>query len=202
MTLNELLTININNEARPSRADAVKNRQTLLEAAARLFAERGVEAVTMSEIAQAAHVGKGTLYRHFANKTALCHALLDHEQRELQQRTFARLNDRTASPRETLEWFLAEVAAFVWHNLPLLYVIGDARAPLPLDNPAHRWWRQTIRALLSRCGASGDIEYWTETLYVMVDVAALRCQRDTRGFDLDRVTRGLLALLDRILAAT
>lgn len=199
MASDEIFTIN--GQERPPRADAVKNRQTLLDVAARLFAERGVEAVTMSEIAEAANVGKGTLYRHFASKTELCHALLDHEQRELQQRTFARLNDRNAAPRETLEWFLTEVAAFVWHNLPLLYVIGDARAPLPLDNPAHHWWRQTIRALLSRCGASGDLDYWAETLYVMVDVAALRCQHDTRGFDLDRSTRGLLALLDRILIA-
>lgn len=192
--------LRIHGQERLPRADAIKNRQVLLDTASRLFAQQGVESVTMSEIAEAANVGKGTLYRHFASKTELCHALLDQEQRELQQRTLERLNDAHADPRQTLEWFLTQVAAFVWHNLPLLYVIGDARAPMPLENPAHRWWRQTIRALLIRCGVSGDIDYWADTLYVMADVVALRCQHDARGFDLERSTRGLLALLDRILA--
>lgn len=44
------------------RADAVRNRARLLEAAARLVAERGAEHVTMHEVSQVAGVGKGTLW--------------------------------------------------------------------------------------------------------------------------------------------
>src|ERR1700681_911104 len=58
------------------RSDAARHRQQVLEAAARLFAERGVQAVTMEEIAQAAGVGKGTLYRRYAGKGQLVLALM------------------------------------------------------------------------------------------------------------------------------
>jgi AcrR family transcriptional regulator len=57
-------------EARPLRADARRNRDALLVAAAAQFAERGVEA-PLEEIARQAGVGIGTLYRHFPTRDAL-----------------------------------------------------------------------------------------------------------------------------------
>jgi AcrR family transcriptional regulator len=56
--------------ARPLRADARRNRDALLVAAAAQFAERGVEA-PLEEIARRAGVGIGTLYRHFPTRDAL-----------------------------------------------------------------------------------------------------------------------------------
>ncbi len=58
------------------RADAARNRVRLLEAAARLVAERGAEHVTMHEVAEAAGVGKGTLFRRFGDRDGLLLALL------------------------------------------------------------------------------------------------------------------------------
>ncbi|MEL6216458.1 MAG: helix-turn-helix domain-containing protein, partial [Pseudomonadota bacterium] len=68
----------------PSRADARRNRKLLLETAQALFEANGVDAVSMTAIADAADVGKGTLYRHFPNKAALCNALLDEDMHALQ----------------------------------------------------------------------------------------------------------------------
>lgn len=67
------------------RADAARNRILVLAAAERLFAERGVPGVTMDDVAAAAGVGKGTLYRRFGDKGGLAMALLDEQERELQQ---------------------------------------------------------------------------------------------------------------------
>lgn len=57
------------------RADAVRNRDRLLDAAAALFAERGVD-VPLDEIARRAGVSIGTLYNHFPNRGALLDAVL------------------------------------------------------------------------------------------------------------------------------
>ncbi len=64
-------------EARPRRlrADAARNRRVLLDAAAAVFAEHGTE-VSISEIAQRAGIGKGTVFRHFASKENLVAAIL------------------------------------------------------------------------------------------------------------------------------
>ena len=57
------------------RADAQRNRQQLMTAAADLFAERGVD-VPLDEIARRAGVSIGTLYNHFPNRGALLDAVL------------------------------------------------------------------------------------------------------------------------------
>jgi AcrR family transcriptional regulator len=61
--------------AASSRSDAVRNRRLLLDAAAKTFAERGVE-VSIAEIAQCAGVGKGTVFRHFSSKEELLAAIM------------------------------------------------------------------------------------------------------------------------------
>jgi AcrR family transcriptional regulator len=50
------------------RGDAARNRALLLDAARRLIASRGTDTVTMDEIAAAAGVGKGTLFRRFDSR--------------------------------------------------------------------------------------------------------------------------------------
>jgi AcrR family transcriptional regulator len=60
---------------RTLRRDAAINRQRLLDAASQVFAERGLDA-SVEEVARAAGVGMGTLYRRFATKEALISALV------------------------------------------------------------------------------------------------------------------------------
>jgi AcrR family transcriptional regulator len=55
---------------RPLRRDAERNRQRILAAAAAVFTERGLDA-TLDEVARAAGVGVGTVYRRFPDKEAL-----------------------------------------------------------------------------------------------------------------------------------
>jgi AcrR family transcriptional regulator len=54
----------------PMRADARRNRERLLAAAASAFAEHGADA-PLEDIARSAGVGIGTLYRHFPTRLAL-----------------------------------------------------------------------------------------------------------------------------------
>ncbi len=60
---------------RTLRADARRNREAVLAAAKKLFADQGLEA-QMPDVAKAAKVGVGTVYRHFPNKADLIAALV------------------------------------------------------------------------------------------------------------------------------
>jgi AcrR family transcriptional regulator len=79
-------------EGRPLRADARRNHERLLAAAAEAFAEHGIE-VGVAEIARRAGVGAGTLFRHFPTKHDLLLAILE---------------DRFAEVRAALATALAE----------------------------------------------------------------------------------------------
>src|SRR5262245_58119630 len=67
------------------RGDAARNRLLLLDAARKLIAERGADAVTMDEIAATAGVGKGTLFRRFGSRAGLMMVLLDEDDRCFQE---------------------------------------------------------------------------------------------------------------------
>ncbi|MCX4460203.1 TetR/AcrR family transcriptional regulator (plasmid) [Streptomyces sp. NBC_01340] len=67
---------------RPLRADAQRNEDKLLEAAAAAFAREGVGA-SVKDIARAAGVGVGTLYRRFPSKELLIAAIYRHEVQRL-----------------------------------------------------------------------------------------------------------------------
>jgi AcrR family transcriptional regulator len=60
---------------RPLRADARRNREKVLEAGRAVFSEQGRDA-QMDDVARAAGVGVGTVYRHFPTKEALIEALM------------------------------------------------------------------------------------------------------------------------------
>lgn len=63
--------------ARKTKEEAQQTRLQLLEAAERLFSERGVAHTTLNDIATAAGLTRGAIYWHFQNKTDLIHALWD-----------------------------------------------------------------------------------------------------------------------------
>ena len=64
--------------ARSKRADALRNQQTLLDAAAEVFVTSGVDA-PIREIAARAGVGIGTIYRHFPTRADLVVAVYRHQ---------------------------------------------------------------------------------------------------------------------------
>ena len=65
----------VKSENRPLRSDAAKNRERLLTAAGQVFEQKGLEA-SVADVARAAGVGMGTLYRRFPSKEALIEALV------------------------------------------------------------------------------------------------------------------------------
>ncbi len=77
---------------RPLRADAARNRRRVLESAAELFADRGID-VTLDEIARHAGLGVGTVYRRFPDREALVEALFEQRMDEQVVRMRAAVED-------------------------------------------------------------------------------------------------------------
>lgn len=63
--------------ARRTKADALRTREALLDAAERLFQQQGVSGTSLAEIARAASVTRGAVYWHFDGKASLLNAMLD-----------------------------------------------------------------------------------------------------------------------------
>jgi AcrR family transcriptional regulator len=199
MLMNDLPLLSLDDKA--PRADAQRNRRRLMETAQKLFESGQFEAATMSEIAQLAGVGKGTLYRHFSDKSDLCHALLDQAMREFQARTLFHLH-QTETPKQKLLWFLGEVLRYVDRHMLLLSEAAEqgrkARAQM-LNHPAHIWWRQTIVGLLEQIPYQGDTNYAADMLYIMLDVQTLQFQREIRGYSLERMIAALHHVANQLI---
>ncbi len=138
------------------RSDALRNRQRLLEAADAMFREHGVE-VSVGEIAEAAGVGRGTVFRNFASKDALIAAVLAE-----------RINEVLAVGRELLEKdaddvevtfrFVEELVARQDENRALLQTITeDSPLIAPELQRAHLAMMELLDALLARGKRAGAI---------------------------------------------
>lgn len=191
---------------RHERADAAANRALILHTAERLFRERGVENVCMAEIAEAAGVGKGTLYRRFANKGELCLALMDTQMAEFQNAMLTLFNGLSAQGvpyLEQLATFLRSLVEFTEIHSPLLVEVqragmiqNDERLNLP-----HFWQYMTVSALLRSADRAGeldqglDLDYLGEALLAPLQVDYFRFQRHARGYTVERISDGLRSLV-------
>ncbi|WP_033213140.1 TetR/AcrR family transcriptional regulator [Kitasatospora phosalacinea] len=97
--------------ARSKRADAVRNQQTLLDAAAEVFVTSGIDA-PIRQIAARAGVGLGTLYRHFPTRADLVTAVY-HHQIEACAEAGPKLLADAASPFDALRQWVGLFADFL-----------------------------------------------------------------------------------------
>ncbi|MBX5443395.1 MAG: helix-turn-helix transcriptional regulator [Solirubrobacteraceae bacterium] len=137
---------------RPLRRDAERNRRRILAAARTVFAERGLD-VSMDEIARAAGVGVGTVYRRFPDRDQLVSALFEDEMNGvigLAQRCLA-LDD----PWEGVVTFLEEMchrAAADRGLKQLLLSTGRARCEIERTRDA---LHPLVTELVDRAQAAG-----------------------------------------------
>jgi AcrR family transcriptional regulator len=96
--------------SRKPRADALRNRDLLLEAAKSVFSAGGPEA-SLEAVARTAGVGIGTLYRHFPTREALFEAVYRHEVQQLAD--LAERLKKETRPIEALRQWMRSIVKFV-----------------------------------------------------------------------------------------
>ena len=138
------------------RQDALRNRERVLEAADQMFRERGVE-VSVGEIADAAGVGRGTLFRNFNNKDALIAAVVVVRLGEVMD--FGRdLLEHDPDDAEVAFTFVTGLVERQEENRALLQsVTDDLMMVVPELNRAHAAMLELMGALLARGKRVGAI---------------------------------------------
>jgi AcrR family transcriptional regulator len=134
------------------RQDALRNRERLLEAADTMFRERGVE-VSVGEIADAAGVGRGTLFRNFKNKDALIAAVVGEVMEFGRQ-----LLEHDPDDAEVAFKFVTGLVERQEENRALLQSVTDELfMAVPELNRAHTAMMELMGALLARGKRIGAI---------------------------------------------
>jgi AcrR family transcriptional regulator len=134
------------------RADAARNRARVLRAAERLFAERDGRELTMERVADAAGVGKATLYRRYPDVRSIALALLDEHEHDLQERLLRGPPPLGpgAPPAERLAAFYGAMVELLERHghLALAAETGERR----YGTGAYRAWQLHVAALLADAG--------------------------------------------------
>lgn len=194
--------------ARGERSDAAENRRRILSEAERLFIEQGVANVAMQDIARAAGVGQGTLYRRYTSKSALCLALLDDQMAAFQNEVFAHLRVMTASRAPKLDqlfWFIGALVQFAERHAPLLCAaqLDTLPAAMRFHDSPFVWQRLTVAGLLQSGIDTGEIR--PEIDVPMVAEALLApthapvfsmLRRPEAGYTLERISAGIRQLAE------
>ncbi len=140
------------------RADAARNRERILKAARRLVRRKPLDAICMDAIAEAAGVGKGTLYRRFPDRAALAHALLDEDTRQLQDRALAGFElPPTATSVEHVLALLGELFDFALDHGSLLVAAHERHRDVHYDHPAYAWQRTLLVGHLKLAMRRGEV---------------------------------------------
>jgi AcrR family transcriptional regulator len=142
-------------QERPLRADALRNRARILEAAEVVFASEGIEA-PVDDIAEKAGVGVGTVYRHFPNKEKLCEAILIDRLRALIEDARAQ-----ADAEDPVAAFFGFLAHFVELGVAKRHLIDAVMgAGLDFEEAAAREkedLREAVGVLLCRAQEAGAV---------------------------------------------
>jgi AcrR family transcriptional regulator len=142
------------NRTRRPRADAERNRERLLAAAVKAFAQSAE--VPLEDVARRAHVGIGTLYRHFPTRAALIEAAYRHEVAQLCAPVVR--SSRTLAPEAALQ---AWMERFIQYVAAKRGMIDALRSVVSADSELYAHTREQIitalRSLLSEAAASGAI---------------------------------------------
>jgi AcrR family transcriptional regulator len=140
---------------RRPRADAERNRLRLLATAKTVFAEKGARA-SLNQIAKAAGIGAGTLYRHFPTRDALIEAVYLNETRQFADA--AGPLSSSLPPVEALrEWLLIFVDYIVTKRLMAETLYSIAGGPGAMFAQSWGWVKAALKMLTDRAAESGDL---------------------------------------------
>ncbi|MGI5482752.1 TetR/AcrR family transcriptional regulator [Streptomyces lavendofoliae] len=143
---------------RAERADAADNRRRIMEAAARIVAEKGPGALTMNAVAHETGMGVGTVYRRFGDVAQLLFALLDEREKRFQEAfmTGPPPLGPDAPPLERLRAFLHALADRVTGQLDMMLAAETAAPSARYSSGAYATMHTHVTVLVTRVRPESD----------------------------------------------
>ncbi|TCC10219.1 TetR/AcrR family transcriptional regulator [Kribbella soli] len=189
-------------EPRPERADARRNRLRVLEAAERLFTERGVKNVSLDAIAAEAGVGKGTVFRRFGDRAGLAVALLDEREQELQAKIISGPPPLGpgAPPAVRVLAFLDAYLDLLDRHVALFMDSENASDGARYRIGSYHLWHRHLSHLIEAARPELDADYTAHVLLAPLAADLHNALRE-QGYDLDRMKTGLRAVATSLLPA-
>jgi AcrR family transcriptional regulator len=183
------------------RADAARNRAKILVAARRLFAEHGIDNVSLDAVAAAAGVGRGNVFRRFGDRAGLASALLDERERELQE---AILHGPPplgpgAPPRERLRAFVDAQVDLLASDGDLLLATERGRSGARYRTGAYAAWHQHVAVLVAQARPDLDAAVIAHVLLAPLSAELHRQLVTGDGYDDARLRAVLGDLVERWL---
>jgi len=181
------------------RADAARNRRRILAAAAELVAERGIDRVSMDDVARAACVGTGTLYRRFGDRAGLALALLDDHTRAFQDALIAGpapLGPGVPAAERLHAFGDGYLDLLERHADILAAAIPTARGP---QGPEQLYTTHLV-ILLREATPDLDAEYTARAMLAMLHPAHHLYARRALEWPLERLRDGWHAFVDALTA--
>jgi len=177
------------------RADAARNRRRILAAAEALVAERGIERVSMEDVACSAGVGTGTLYRRFGDRAGLALALLDERTRAFQDALIAGPPPLGpgAPAAERLRTFGERYFELLEQHADLLVVaVPPRRGP---DGPSV-FYATHLAILLREAAPQLDAEFTARALLAMLGPGEYLHARRRLDWSRERLAAGWRGVID------
>jgi AcrR family transcriptional regulator len=178
------------------RADARRNRERIMCAAARLVHERGIDGVSMDDVAAEAGVGKGTLYRRFGDRWSLLRALIEEPERDFQEAVIRGEPPLGpgAPPVERLRAFGAGLLQLLEVHARFI-LAGDNVPTGRYRHPVYAFYRMHVAMLLREILGEGTrTDYLVDALLAPLAAEPFLYQRDILGMSLEDMTDGWHAL--------
>lgn len=177
------------------RADAARNRERIVAAAASVFAERGLDAST-AEIAQVAGVGEATLFRRFPCKDDLIDAIVETRMGELLALAEAAAED--PDPGAALERFMHDVIESFSRDKGFFEAAGDRCFTDPRLGELRQRSLDAMGRLLRRAQRAGAVrrDLTAADLTLLVGSAAHAMRVPLPGLREDIWKRYLRVILD------
>lgn len=154
-------------ERQSSRKDAIRNREAVLAAADALFTRcESPEDVTMANVAAAAGVGKGTLFRAFGDRAGLLRALYEARLEPIRQavETGPPPLGPATPPRDRVPALLDAVLCFKLDNRHLALALEDGGSSSPYRAEHYERWHGLLRAVLEQIPGLADSEFTAHAL--------------------------------------